>query len=445
MLYDEAAERALIGTVLRLESVPTGQDWEEAWTLEPEDFFLEAHQFIWDAILTLRSSGVRPEEITICEYLQKKDRLRAIGGPACLMELDQEAHVLPNLGEWTYIIRDRSFRRQAIHKADELRRALGDIDQDPQGLIAQAGASLAILSEAGVTDLKTAEFGLDQLRMRIEAVQKGESRGFIKTGIRVWDHYMKGLAPSKLTLIGSQPSVGKTALKNRIVFNIAARGQMVGVFELEDPVEDFVKREIARLSGIHVRRIGSEQLNSFEYQRLQNALAKARGIMANILAEEGSRMSASKVAARARQMIAKGCVAIGIDNASEVHNDTNLGRHDLDTGASVRVQRDVAKDTRTPVFELVHFHRPKGEQGKEPRSIRPTSGMWRNSGGYEEAARVAVGLWVDETRPGFVTATVLKQTEGDKDFDFWMGLDPVAGLIENDVGSGPDDYKGAQE
>lgn len=75
--------------------------------------------------------------------------------------------------------------------------------------------------------------------------------------------------------------------------------------------------------------------------------------------------------------------------------------------------------------------------------MRPTNRMWRNSGGYEQRARKAVGLWDDPNRVGFVAAEVTKQNEGAKDFTFYMPLDTLTGLVRNMGGDGPAGFDGS--
>jgi replicative DNA helicase len=177
---------------------------------------------------------------------------------------------------------------------------------------------------------------------------------------------------------------------------------------------------------------GSGGLNEWQLKKVAKAYDDAESWWDNMRIDERPNLSAYQIATKARQWVRKhGVETIWVDNASEVTVGEEQGeRHDLKTAAMVRTLRNVAKTCDVPVVLLVHFKRPKANNAKEPRFIRPTSDLWKNAGAFEEAARVAVGLWLDENSPGGVVGTILKQTEGAKDVDFFMPMHESAGLIQ---------------
>lgn len=433
-LSSPQSEEAIIGTVMG------GYAWDAAWGVEPEDFYVPGNRVVWEAILSVMSVGIKPDHLTVAAWLEKHGKLRTAGGPQRLMEYDQKVPIVPNVAEWVGTVKDRAARRRVLEKHMEGANKVYDLKMDPQGLAMEAANDLYAIADAGIDDLQDAEYGLDLLLDRQRRIQMDEKVGVVPTYISMWDRYLNGgLTPGILTCIGGQPSGGKTAMKSRMILNLALRGYMVGAFELEDSILAFLRRLVSARSRIMGRRIGNRKLTDHEMAVFERAVQDCRKAAKNIIIENRRGLSAAQIAAKSRQMVkSKGCQVLFIDNSSEVdHNAAEGERADLRISHGVRLIRDVPLELDVPLVMLVHFHRPKDCGDKEPRNVRPTSGMWRGAGAYEEAMRIGVGTWMDPERPGFIANTVVKQTEGDKDYTFYVPMDDVAGLAMNDGGDGP--------
>jgi replicative DNA helicase len=428
-IFDLEAEQAVLGCILQ------GESPDAARMLVPSDFHLPAHAAVWRAMQGLLSAGQPIDELTLAERLKADGRLELVGGPAGIFALTSAAPVGTNLPAYVTIVRDRSLRRALVEKARVMAAEASSLSSDATAVALKGSAAFASLGAAGAVELPTLETAYAELCDDLQAIAAGTKMAALPTGIDVWDESLGGLQLGRLTCIGAYPSVGKSALKNRMIINLAQQGLKVGTFELEDPATALVRRAVAYHSGIPVRRLASERLPEFLMEKAGAAIQHGFGWANNVIYEARSGMSDAQVAATARQMVVqRGCKAIFVDHAGEMRFGAEHDRFDLAVSAGVRLLRDVAKDLGVAVVLLAHFHRPKSQTDKEPRFMRPTSAMWKNSGGFEEAARVAVGLWLDEDRPGSVVATVLKQTEGEKDFDFYMPMHQPSGLIESTGG-----------
>lgn len=428
-LVDLEAERAVLGAILG------GESPDAARVLTPGDFSAPANQAVWGSMLALLAAGHPIDELTVAERLKAGGKLEAVGGPKGIYALTSSAPIGTNLAAYVAIVRDRSLRRAIVEKARLVAAQASSLNAEATTVALSGSASLALLGAAGAVELPTLETAYAELCDDLQAIASGSKMAALPTGIDVWDEALGGLQLARLTCIGAYPSVGKSALKNRMIINLAQAGITVGTFELEDPATALVRRAVARESGIPVRRLASERLPEFLMEKVGAAIQHGFGWARNVVYESRSGLSDAQVAATARQMVVqRGCKAIFVDHAGEMRFGADQGRYDLDVSAGVRLLRDVAKDLGVAVVLLAHFHRPKSQNDKEPRFIRPTSAMWKNSGGFEEAARVAVGLWLDSDRPGHVVASVLKQTEGEKDFDFYMPMHQASGLIESTGG-----------
>jgi replicative DNA helicase len=428
-LHSPEAERALLGACLSDPSILP----ELAHTIRPEDFAEGLHGDVWAAFQSLHA-GRRPvDHLTVSEELKARGQLAAVGGPAALMALDEAAPLTSNAAECARTVREYATRRAIVKIAREAAGNGASLQKDASGVALAAANAFASLAAAGARELQTMEVAMGEMLDDLQAIARGEKQPAIRTGIDVWDDALGGLPMEKLTCIGAYPSVGKTAVMVRMMANIAQAGVPVGVFSLEDPKAALLRRIVSRVSGVPVRRMATERLPEFLMESVGSAAERIYPMLRNILVEDRSGMTASQVAAIARQMVVqRGCKVIFVDHAGELKLDSKAERHDLRLEEAIHQLRDVAKDLKVAVVLLAHFHRPKGGTDKdEPRNMRPTSAMWKNSGAFEQAARVAVGLWLDKDIPGGIVGTVLKQTEGQKDLDFWMPLHAPSGLVES--------------
>lgn len=439
-VQDLEAERGVLGCLFQ------GADIEPAKVLLPSDFAAAAHQRIFEAMLSVASQRRELDHLTVSESLLGAGHLAVVGGPQYLMELDASAPLRSNLPAYVATVRDRSIRRALITRAREITAGALDLRSSAVDLALQSSSAIATLGAAGAVELETAEHAFGDLCDDLQAIAEGRKVAAVPTGIDVWDELIGGLPMGNLTCIGAYPSVGKSALVYRMAINLAQAGTKIGFFMLEDSRVAFTRRAVAYESNIPVHRLARERLPEFAMHEVGDAIERSFHWAKNIILTDRSGLTASQVATMARQMVVqRGCQVIFVDHAGELLLDSDEDRHDLRLERAIHQLRDVAKDLGVSVVLLAHFHRPKSQNDKEPRFLRPNSAMWRNSGGFEQASRVAVGLWLSEKHPDGVAATCLKQSEGAKDFDFWMPLHSPSGLIESKGGKKKEGQKGWDE
>lgn len=441
------AERAVIGAAL------LGEWTEECEALRPLEFGEPRHALVWAAMLWLRSKGRHVDHIGVAERLKERGELADVGGPGYLMECDQGNNLGLGLSGHIATVRDRAARRAILFANAATNARAHDTNLEPSRIALDGSSALAELGAAGESTDFTFRDALFDFNERMSSIQAGDWHQYQPTYFRLWDELLGGLERGKLILVGAYPSVGKSALEAGILLERAQRGHRDGLFTLEDPKLWLAKRYVAKSAGIPVRRLmqrpsptGEGGLNNWQMQKVADAYARAESWWDQLRIDERPNLSAAQIATKCRQWVKKhGVESVWVDNASEISLDEDGDRHDLRTAAMVRTLRNVAKVLDIPVVLLVHFKRPKAQTTKEPRFLRPTSDLWKNAGAFEEAARVAVGLWLDENSPGGVVATILKQTEGVKDVDFWMRMNEPSGLLEPAEGYIVGESKGYSE
>jgi replicative DNA helicase len=431
MLADFEAEAAVLGRTLA-EGVST-----EAEGLRAEDFAHPAHVLVWGSVLRLHRAKKPVDSLSVADDLKTRGHLADVGGPSALMDLDDKARLVFNLSSRVAVVRDRAQRRAVVAASRRAQEAVHDLNLRPEQVALDGSAALAQLGAAVTATVATFRDAMNDFLDKMHATQAGTFEQYVPSGIGILDELLGGWCRGQLILLGAYPSVGKGAVIGRSCLNIAKRGEVCHLQSMEDPKIWLAKRYVSNASGVPVRRLMERTpLAPYHAEAVQQAVLASHDWADNIIFDDRSRLTDDQIAAAIRQsVVQRGARVAFIDNASEVDLEHAGDRFDLRTGRMVRLFRDVAKDLDIPVVLAVHFKRPKGNVTKEPRFIRPTSDLFKNSGAFEEAGRVALALWLDEQDPrGGVVCTVLKQTEGEKDFDFLMPMRAYAGLVENKGG-----------
>ncbi|MCB0308528.1 MAG: replicative DNA helicase, partial [Bdellovibrionales bacterium] len=110
------AEQSVLGAVLLDNDVAH----DVAEILLEEDFYREAHQKIFKAILALVEKGEPADLVTITNELKSKNDLERIGGATYLAQLVEAVPTAANVLYYTKIVKDKSILRGVIQAATEI-------------------------------------------------------------------------------------------------------------------------------------------------------------------------------------------------------------------------------------------------------------------------------------------------------------------------------------
>jgi hypothetical protein len=109
------AERAVLGAILLDGRILP----EIAAIVEVADFYRDAHQIIYRAMLDLSAEGVLVDAITLSDELDRRDQYKAVGGDEILVALCQAVPHVANAPYHAQIVRQKSISRQIAQQASE--------------------------------------------------------------------------------------------------------------------------------------------------------------------------------------------------------------------------------------------------------------------------------------------------------------------------------------
>lgn len=201
------AEMGVIGSVLRDNQILN----DILNVIRPENFYFDAHQKIFRAILDIYNDG-KPVDLTILfETLKQRKQLEDVGGAQYLGDLWDVAPTAANAEYYARIVRDKAVVRNLIHANTELLRDAYDGVMGADELLGAAERKILEIAEKGtVGETKTLGDALTEAFDRIDAKARGDLTGAgIPTGFVDLDNLTAGLQNNELIIIAARPSVGK--------------------------------------------------------------------------------------------------------------------------------------------------------------------------------------------------------------------------------------------
>src|SRR5262245_2879367 len=82
--------------------------------LEPNDFSLEKHKRIFNAMLALNEAGDRIDRVTVANELMRRNQLESVDGLSYLVSLDNGLPQIYNLESYARIVKEKSLLRRII-------------------------------------------------------------------------------------------------------------------------------------------------------------------------------------------------------------------------------------------------------------------------------------------------------------------------------------------
>src|ERR1700736_4327106 len=105
------AERCVLGSMLR----DNGVIGDVIQILRTDNFYFDAHQKIYQAIITLYDKGHPVDAVMLAEMLKEHKQIEDVGGYAYLGELWDAAPTAANAEYYARIVRDKAVVRSLVH------------------------------------------------------------------------------------------------------------------------------------------------------------------------------------------------------------------------------------------------------------------------------------------------------------------------------------------
>ena len=211
--------------------------------LKAEDFYRDAHRTIYEVILQLYERHEPADFITICDELERRNKLEEIGGASYITSLINQVPTSGNVEYYGRIVERTAILRRLIHAAGQI-AAVAYEEGDADAALDKAEQLIFGISQRHAH----ADFSAlgDLLNDYMEKLsQLHERRGTIvgvPTGFTDLDRLTGGLQRSDLIILAARPAVGK-CLPAWTLIDHPETGERL-------TIEEYVRRRISVIQSL---------------------------------------------------------------------------------------------------------------------------------------------------------------------------------------------------
>ena len=337
-----------------------------------EDFYRDAHRTIYEVILQLYEQHEPADFITICDELERNNKLEDVGGASYITSLINQVPTSGNVEYYGHIVERSSILRRLIHAAGQIAAIAyeeGDADialEKAEQLIFNISQKHTRSDFSQLRDLLSEYMNkLDQLHERRGAIVG------VPTGFTDLDRMTGGLQKSDLIILAARPAVGKTSLALSLAHNAALKHQQsIAIFSLEMSKEQLVQRLLSMDAGIDQQRLRTGWIEDDEWDRIVYSMGTLGE--ANIFIDDTAGISTVEMRSKARRLHAQqGIDLIIVDYLQLMTATIGSKRNENRVQEISEVSRSLkalARELNVPLLSLAQLSRAvESRQSKVPQ------------------------------------------------------------------------------
>ena len=384
------SEQSILGSILLdKEAIITVTE-----TIQPEDFYKEAHKIIYECMMKLNNKNEPIDLITLTEELKKQGHLEDIGGISYITSLSTIVPTTSNVKYYADIVKEKSVLRKLIKVSNDILNSGYDSSIRVEDLLEKAEKKIFDISqEKSSEDFQSINSVLMDTYDMIEKLytNKEDITG-ITTGFDDLNKKTNGLQRTDLILVAARPAMGKTAFSLNLVQNAALKGNAsVAVFSLEMSKEQLVQRMLSAQSHVELKKIKNGSLDENDWPRIIDAMSVLSN--ASIYIDDTPGIKISELRSKCRKLkIEKGLDLILIDYLQLMEGDGGNESRQQEISKISRSLKVIAKELNCPVVALSQLSRAPEQRSDH----RPMLADLRESGAIEQDADIVMFLYRDE-------------------------------------------------
>jgi replicative DNA helicase len=376
--------------------------------LSPDAFYMQKHQYIFEAIFKLFENSEPIDLLTVSSQLKKDQRLDQVGGDFYLISLTQKVSSSAHIEFHARIILQKFIQRSLIKISNEIIEDSYDETKDVFDLLDKAESKLYEVTQGNIKkSSETAQELVIQAKKKIEEISNKEGLSGIPSGFDKLDKLTSGWQESDLIIVAARPGMGKTALTLSMARNIAVNQNIpVAFFSLEMASVQLITRLISSETGLSSEKLRTGRLEKHEWEQLN---VKVKSLeKAPLFIDDTPSLSIFDLRAKARRLASQhGIKLIVIDylQLMTAGGSQKGGNREQEISMISRNLKALAKELSVPVIALSQLSRAVETRGG---SKRPLLSDLRESGAIEQDADIVsfiyrpeyykIDEWDDEER-----------------------------------------------
>lgn len=387
MPYSAEAEQAVLGSILVEPSCLS----QAAVYITPESFFLPQHSAIFEAMITIDSTGKVIDPLVILDLLVQQGVYDNAAGRNYLFQLAESVPSTANVEMYAKIVREKFYMRTLINISSETIESAVAQEETADALLDNAEQKIYNIRQGKTSNApsKLKDIIVNNVYDTLKKIT-GEDKELYKgytTGYSDLDKILTGLNRSDLILIGARPAMGKTSFALNLARNVAALGKRkVLFFSLEMTKEQLAMRVLGTEARVSSMKMRNGNISQDEWIRLGMATSALNDC--ELYFDDTSSITVPEMKAKTRRLGGVECVII--DYLGLIKGSTRTENRVQEVSEITRNLKMMAKDLNIPIICCAQLSRGTEGRGK---SHRPQLSDLRESGSIEQDADIVMMLY----------------------------------------------------
>src|ERR1700753_230043 len=368
--------------------------------LNPEVFYKDNHQKIFQAIKQLFEKSQPVDILTVTAQLRQLGELEMIGGAYYITELTNRVASAANIVFHSRIIIQKFIQRELIRISTETVQLAYEDTTDVLDLLDRAEKNLFEIAQNNLRrDSRKMDDLMHEALKEIEALKdKKDGLTGIASGFTDLDRITSGWQKSDLVIIAARPAMGKTAFVLTCARNAAVDfSKPVVVFSLEMSSVQLVNRLISGETEIEQEKIRKGTLEEWEWQQIHSKIGRLE--QAPLIIDDTPALNIFEVRAKCRRLKSQHDIQLIIIDylqlmQGKAGDGKGGGNREQEIGSISRALKSVAKELNVPVIALSQLSR--AVETRPGGSKRPMLSDLRESGSIEQDADMVLFLYRPE-------------------------------------------------
>jgi replicative DNA helicase len=387
--HDIDAEKSVLGSLL----IDKDSIVKVVEFLKPKHFYRNAHEKIYEAILTLYEKREPADLVTVPNQLKKMKEIENIGGVTYLTELVNSVPTAANIEAYAHLIKNDAIKRFLISTASDIGELAFDNDEVENLLDKSEQLLYSISQDLTYQDFVPIKDTLEITFERLDELskKKGALRG-VPTGLKGLDRMLSGLQKENLTVLAARPSVGKTSLALNIAQHAAVEGGFgIAIFSLEMGREMLVDRMISSQAGIDNWKISTGNLDEEDFEKY--GVAAGELAEAPIFIDDTAGISVMEMRTKARRLMLENKIDLIIVDYMQLVKAPQAESRVQEVSKISQGLKNLARELKVPVLAVSQLSRAVEQRGGDKK---PQLSDLRDSGSIEQDADIVIFLYRPE-------------------------------------------------
>jgi len=359
--------------------------------LHPEDFYREAHQVIFEALMSLAERDEAVDIITMQEELRGSGKLDAIGGIEYVMTLIDMVPTASNVEYYAHIVEEKAILRRLIDASMQIIgmshgevESVDDVVDKSERMIFQVSQRRIGQYFFPISTLSQEAFE----RIEKQYNEKAKVSG-LPTGFHDLDNITSGLQASDLVIVAARPSMGKTAFVLDIARHTAIKEKnAVAVFSLEMSREQLTLRLICSESHVDAHRLRTGYMENRDWPKLADGVGRL--YTAPIYIDDTTDCTALQMRSKCRRLKAEhGLSLVVVDYLQLMQSHRRVENRTQEIAEMARALKSLAREMQVPVIACSQLSRAVEQR----QDKRPMLSDLRESGSIEAEADLVMFLY----------------------------------------------------